>query len=151
MPDQMPDTNPPADRVAEIKARLDAAVAKPWRLESAEHFGTGGRKHLVKSWVGSLIAHAGHGPDGGSSYANGDLMAHAPTDLAYLLSRVGELEEQLAKARVLHKLDDEFGCGNADHTNRSVLCPDCVEVCKGCGDLWPCPDARALGIAGGVR
>jgi hypothetical protein len=107
-----------AARAREIRARLDAAdVEGPWEVEPDEH---GSRLGSKTRWVGYC-------PDCGTTaqfdHGDADLIANAPTDLAYLLeenwrldqlarvteamglakiaelnARVGELEGQLAKA-----------------------------------------------------
>jgi hypothetical protein len=106
----MTDTNPPAaDRVAEIRARLDGAdTPGPWEIEPDEH---GTRLGSKTRWVG-------HCPDCDTTAEFGsgdaDLIAHAPADLAYLLSRVGELETQLgAKQRELDLTVNQMHAANA--------------------------------------
>jgi hypothetical protein len=96
----MTDTNPPADRTAEIRARLEAAdTPGPWEIEPDEH---GTRLGSKTRWVG-------HCPDCGTTAefdsGDADLIANAPTDLAYLLARVEELGGQLAKARSTAAID----------------------------------------------
>jgi hypothetical protein len=103
----MTDTNPPADRIAEIRARLDAATEGPWVYESAAdiHGVEDGRIHYVTP----QFAARDDDPPMTSFYdrADAELVANAPTDLAYLLARVEELEGQLAKAQA--ELDDQRG------------------------------------------
>jgi len=67
------------------------------------------------------------------------------TEKEQLAARVGELEVQLAAARAMHRLDEEMACGNWEHTNRSVECPECTDVCAWDGEPWPCGTAKALG------
>lgn len=70
----MTDTNPPADRTAEIRARLDNAAIRDVPDEATD-FELSRRKTAV------LV-----------------LGMHAPADLAHLLGRVEELERQLGTA-----------------------------------------------------
>jgi hypothetical protein len=39
----------------------------------------------------------------------------------------------------LHHMD--VACGNPQHTNFDVGCPDCAAVCDSCGEDWPCRTA----------
>jgi hypothetical protein len=93
----MTDTNPPADRTAEIRARLQAATPGPWHADDGD-FGC----VMVGNygWVTPAGVNAPeYDVDTPQGHADAELIAHAPTDLAYLLARVEELERQLGKAR----------------------------------------------------
>ncbi len=92
----MTDTNPPADRTAAIRVRLDAATPGPWT-----RLGRNSCKPDEDDW---FLGHEIEGPPDASRgqferVADAELVANAPTDLAYLLARVEELERQLATAR----------------------------------------------------
>jgi hypothetical protein len=105
----MTDTNPPADRTAEIRARLDAATEGPWIYESAAdiHGVEDDRIHYVTP----QFAARDDDPPMTSFYdrADAELVANAPTDIAYLLGRVEELEGQLAKVgRIIEPRDADW-------------------------------------------
>ncbi len=56
-------------------------------------------------------------------------------DVALLVAFVREVEARHVP------VDD---CGNAQHTNFEVGCPDCLTVCAVDGEDYPCPDRQAL-------
>jgi hypothetical protein len=99
----MTDTNPPADRIAEIRARLEAATPGPWKAqEYDENPGDEGCAILgnttttMRSYVLAYsLPYPWH--DREATERDAELIANAPTDLAYLLARVEELERQLGK------------------------------------------------------
>jgi hypothetical protein len=98
----MTDTNPPADRTGEIKARL-ARISNspvPW----SSHFEIAGME-IVEPVHEIIDANGGRVcvTDTGSWVA--ELLEHAPADLAHLLARVEDLEGQLAKARSTAAID----------------------------------------------
>ena len=35
-------------------------------------------------------------------------------------------------------------CGNPQHTNFEVGCPECAEYCEACGEVCPCPTLAAI-------
>jgi hypothetical protein len=37
----------------------------------------------------------------------------------------------------LHKA--YVSCGNPQHTNFEVECPECADYCEACGEVYPCP------------
>ena len=92
-----------SDRLAEIRARLDAATPGPWeRRESVQ-----GYSNLVVladyinrddgAWLIAEASWNGPMPDKASSGANADFIAHAPEDIAWLLGeveRLGGAEEE---------------------------------------------------------
>lgn len=131
-----------SDRLAEIQARFKNRVTGHWHAVSIEFRGQ--TSHSVKSNVGSVLAHTGYGPIGGSSHANAEFMANAPADIEFLLNLVGVLEGQLATARALHQPKTVHGvvvCGRCLKSQSSLYGKTFEE--------WPCPDAVALGLDGG--
>ena len=50
---------------------------------------------------------------------------------------------RLAAVEKLHSEYEPF-CGNPQHTNLDVGCPDCAYICAGCGEVWPCDDIKAV-------
>jgi hypothetical protein len=173
MPDQTPDTNPPADRTAEIKSRHDSGQLLrrndfEWLLsehdrltsdlteERADHFET-------------KEAYARSANAGVDYLARIDGLT-SERDAA--LARVEELEGQLAKARGLHNpvlrytpdggetsYDTEAEAaevytGTFEPVTTFEVCSHCASIEMGDdGDrdyresLWPCEDAKALGLA----
>jgi len=98
------------DRLAEIEARAENRVPGHWHAVSIEFRGQ--TSHSVKSNVGSVLAHTGYGPVGGSSHANAEFMANAPADIEFLLeenarlrARLDTAEGQLATARERFELE----------------------------------------------
>ena len=93
------------DRLAEIQARLDAATPGKWLLEVA------GREFWVQTCtldndapVELVVASVYEAPDA-------TFIANAPTDIAYLLERVRELEMAIRQVT-----SDRWGfwCGDED-------------------------------------
>jgi len=69
--------------------------------------------------------------------------------LSELGERLVELEETtdrlvaaLTAALDIHKA--YVSCGNPQHTNFEVGCPECTEYCEACGEVWPCPTRAAI-------
>lgn len=102
------------------------------------------------------------------------LALHARDDIEFLLELVGVLEGQLATARELHKPerryvtpdDDESSYDEpewiaeawdmpVDQVHYFTVCSHCGSIELGTGGrdyrepLWPCADAKALGLDGG--
>jgi ubiquinone biosynthesis protein UbiJ len=78
------------DRLAEIRARLDAATPGPWdydhitRNVEADSRWLPDKRHVVAPMVGHF---------------DGTLIAHAPADIAWLLDEVDSLRERVAILR----------------------------------------------------
>lgn len=83
------------DRMTAIRARLDAATEGHWYPVNIEFRGQ--VSHSVKSNAGSVLAHTGYGPKGGSSHANAEFMAHARQDVETLLSELEAAQARLDK------------------------------------------------------
>jgi hypothetical protein len=154
-----PDSTVPSDtdRLADIRARLDAATPGPWKASVVDS---------PRSTCSTAIySHAYAAGDARSevlpSYpikagyarmrrADAVLMANARDDLAHLLGLVGDLQGQLDKARALHQPVPEAGQGYDKDGNYVTI----ERPCGACGTYdeyatpWPCATARALGLGG---
>lgn len=91
----MTDTN---GRLAEIRARLDAATPAPWT-----RFARNAAAPDEDDWY---LGHDVHGPARAQRgqierVADAELIAHAPDDLAHLLTLVDQLQGQLDEARAV--------------------------------------------------
>ena len=69
------------------------------------------------------------------------------TDLDLIAIR--KAGEALRAVLDLHQ--PKWSCGNPQHTNPEVGCPDCAECCIECGDYLPCPTVQAIADALGVE
>ena len=76
-------------REAEIQARLDAATPGPWRAVPDRE----GRLYAIDSDSDYITLH------NTAPRQDAELIANAPTDLAYLLARVATLEARVAAVR----------------------------------------------------
>jgi hypothetical protein len=84
-------------RLAEIEARVKAATKGPLTLDNSDGYSQ------TRIWKG--CSPSGGGPigtliaeivgDSAEAEANGELFAHAPADLEWLIARVRELERAL--------------------------------------------------------
>ncbi|MFG3340560.1 hypothetical protein [Glycomyces sp. NPDC048151] len=164
---------PPADRAAEIRARLDAVSTGPWSTEYNDYgdeWWFGG-----SSGDGENVLSFGDDDCGvlaGRHRSEAALIANAPTDLAYLLGRVEELEGQRGAVGALHvrerRYTDPDGNGSWTTAARCSAEADIpmaevehFDICAHCGELemsfsvpiadymdamWPCATAKALGL-----
>lgn len=91
-------------RLAEIRERLAAATPGPWELYATERnviaitkgrMRSGYRREIVH-WSGFDYSNI---DDPGQVRANAALIAHAPSDLAYLLDEIARLIRELEAAR----------------------------------------------------
>lgn len=93
---------------AAIRARIVAATPGPWSVRIA---GTGIRNTEPYALVVRTADHGAQVPimerHNGGAVADVTLAAHAPTDLAWLLDRVEELEAKVERVQAL--------CDNAPH------------------------------------
>lgn len=78
-------------RLADIKARLDAATPGPWLADTEQHT-------IIVEDTAATVVCAESGTPYGVVGADADLIAHAPDDLRYLLDRVREAERMLKTA-----------------------------------------------------
>ena len=83
-------------REAEIQARLDAATPGPWEVYDP---GDGTARLWTVRDNEDDAERLIHEPIGYLDWDNGELIANAPADLAYLLARVATLEAQVAAVR----------------------------------------------------
>ena len=120
-------------RLAEIRARVEAATEGPWFAED---------RNLDEPWSTTVVYnvfHNGDTPDrdlvAEAAYDNAEFIAASRTDLPALLAAVEAVME-------LHQ--PELYCNNAGHTNPDVACPECVEFCTADEYLYPCPTITAL-------
>src|SRR5690606_38007039 len=102
MEDTMTDTN---DRLTEIRARLDAATPAPWT-----RFARNAAAPDEDDWY---LGHDVHGPPRAQRgqierVADAELIAHAPDDLAFLLSLVDQLQGQLDAVRAIRLADGDW-------------------------------------------
>jgi hypothetical protein len=96
----MTDTNPPADRTAEIRARLSKSTLR----DSVPH-----------AWIdystraSAIVRVSTDAETTEQAETDRALLRLAPTDLGYLLGRVEELERQLAKVgRIIEPRDTDW-------------------------------------------
>ena len=76
-------------RIAEIRARLDAATPGPWKRSlSGSHY------NPWKVHRGAILVALS-----GEAVEDADLIAHAPADIAWLLDEVERLREAAAEIR----------------------------------------------------
>lgn len=134
-----PTTPPTRPELEEIRERLAKATSGPWEWwapdESLTEQGVMTHAHpdIQRDQSGNIV-HAVticRGMTGPARAENADLIAHAPTDLAYLLARCDALEKLRAKIEALptydeysdwvgggvQRRDDEYG----DYVNRYAL------------------------------
>ncbi len=85
-----------ADRLEEIKARLAAATPGPWEESGGTEFGfrIAATERESKRIVRELSIASSHGGNV-RAFADAALIAHAPTDLAYLIAEVEWLRREL--------------------------------------------------------
>lgn len=106
-----------AERIAEIRARLEAATPGPWKANlylggayAIDRIAPNGDRLARVAVVDGMI----------QTPANAALIAHAPTDLAYLLDRIDKLERAVWE----HGFRLGYGRGNAGPSK----VPDADEV-----------------------
>src|SRR5690606_2330682 len=91
-------------RLAEIRERLAAATPGPWELYATERNVIAITKGRMRSGYRREIVHwsgfdCSNIDDPGQVRANAALIAHAPSDLAYLLDEIARLTRELEEAR----------------------------------------------------
>lgn len=91
-------------RLAEIRERLAAATPGPWELYATERNVIAITKGRMRSGYRREIVHwsgfdCSNIDDPGQVRANAALIAHAPSDLAYLLDEIARLTRELDAAR----------------------------------------------------
>jgi hypothetical protein len=110
---------------AEITARLNAATPGPWEALVL-------RDMNDAALVRPILDDYSDGGEGLLGVADAEFIANAPSDIAFLLSRVAVLEAQRRAALELHWAVTTYG-----HPLEGMS-PCCQEV-------WPCRTFRALG------
>ena len=122
------------NRLDEIEARANAATEGPWRkfqtAQTATTYVVGPRGFLA----GGLII--------GETYErdNAEFIAHARTDVPWLIEQVRKRDAALRAVMDLHAPDPY--CGNTHHDpNR---CPCAITACADGCDTYPCPTVRAI-------
>ena len=116
-------------RLAEIRERLAAATPGPWELYATERNVIAITKGRTRSGYLREIVHwsgfdCSNIDDTGKVRANAALIAHAPSDLAYLLDEIARLSRELEAAKkLLRELVDE-GAGLV-WTGTRVVCAYC--------------------------
>ena len=118
-------------RLAEIRARAEAATEGPW---TAEYSGEQGNCVLPPGYQSTREAVAVTRLL--SAQADAEFIAHARTDVPWLLGQVELRDKALEAVRELHQ--PEPYCNNAGHTNPDVECPECAEFCTADEELYPC-------------
>jgi len=85
------------EELAGIREREANALFGPWHPYATDFRGQ--TSHSVISKVGSVLAHTGYGPRGGSCHANAEFIAEARSDVPALLAEVNRLRAELADFR----------------------------------------------------
>ena len=117
-------------RLAEIRERLAAATPGPWELYATERNVIAITKGRMRSGYRREIVHwsgfdCSNIDDPGQVRANAALIAHAPSDLAYLLDEIARLTRELEQARkLIRELVDDEDAGLV-WTGTSVVCAYC--------------------------
>lgn len=94
-----------ADKIAEIKARVEAATPGPWQHfpPPVNRLVAGGDNHSIEVAACRILGGA----------ADADLIANAPADLAHLLAELDAIEAHLASDRARLR-EDSRGMSTAD-------------------------------------
>ncbi len=93
------------NRVDEIQQRLAAATPGPWTLERPTRWSQVPPEPILRIWSDSayravaLIEETANLPSSTFTAPDAELIAHAPEDLAYLLSENVRLEQELSALR----------------------------------------------------
>jgi ubiquinone biosynthesis protein UbiJ len=87
------------DRLAEIRARLDAATPGPWRL--IKPLSTASRNVLHNVVRDTIPNHSEEMGEYRGRWMDADLIAHAPDDIAWLLDEVERLEKRVRMYEVV--------------------------------------------------
>ena len=108
----LPGEGPMTDEeLAGIREREANALFGPWHPYATDFRGQ--TSHSVISKVGSVLAHTGYGPRGGSCHANAEFIAEARSDVPALLAEVNRLRAELADFR-------EMAVSNTKAANEAV-------------------------------
>lgn len=115
-------------RLAEIRARLDAAISGPWYVHEDDD---GNLSVLLNHADGGVIATV---EPGRTARADAFLIAYAPTDLAYLLDEIARLTRELGEAREREKRS-ELAVGFIECAIGWIHSDDCDLLTTDDGDL----------------
>lgn len=108
----------PADRLAEIRARAEAATAGPWCTDDWEIY-QGERYEAGAEWIGETCRAVGQSQE---DRANAAFVAAARSDVPALLAEVERLRAELADAANLR--DHWHGDARASHAHIKTLQAD---------------------------
>lgn len=125
-------------RLAEIRARAEAATEGPWEdvVDDLNEDVDVWHDREYRLWIantGNLFTASEELAR--QTLADAEFIAASRTDLPALLAGVEAVRE-------LHQ--PEPYCNNAGHTNPDVECPECAEYCTADGEQYPCRTITAL-------
>ena len=130
----------PRETLARIRKRTNAATEGPWETE--HHYNRLTGEHVV-SEIPRVAECMGNG-DGGLDYKeDAEFIAHARTDVPWLLEQVDRRDKALEKVLRLHPrvvvlhADPEFGRMEDD-----AICGACIVNHEPAN--WPCPTVEAI-------
>ena len=160
-----------ADRLNEIEARASAATEGPWVYGGKNRIATPVIDVDEADWGGEeLSGYAIHAQQdtGAWRYADAEFMAHARTDVPWLIEQVRKRDAALQAALDLHKPVTEgviVGDCAAEECEHDGDCPEVpIDLCACCYDLardanpyygerdvvwvrYPCPTVRVIEAA----
>jgi len=123
----------PDRRIEAIAERLAKATPGEWERQATHIYAPGPTGANVCS-IGEPRAskYVGYTPlelgseDGEEAWANADFIAHAPADIAWLLSEVTRLESSLTQAReLMEEAADAVHDGALEPRSNGWVCSDC--------------------------
>lgn len=130
------------DKSGEITARLEAVTEGPWGiyLDTTKDYTC----YAVSSGDGPRYNMGGGDLDTGYGLIeeHAEFIAHAPSDITFLLGRVNELEAQRDAVLAIHRRGMIYTSGSTDPKHK----PSTEFRCTDDHLLWPCPSAQALGV-----
>ena len=121
-----------ADRLAEIEARIEAATEGPWTVlpDSADW------DVPILDAAGSFICCSpDDGVRGGHLAQDAAFIAHARTDVPWLVEQVKVRDKALRAVLALHEVRE---------AKLQSLAEKGIRFCDHCGDIYPCPTVRAI-------
>lgn len=137
-------------RVGEIEDRLNAATPGPWKANKDGTIdGTDYAEVICRGQVDCMsYCYGGTSViEGDNLAADAEFIAHAPSDVAYLLAELRKRDEALARVEGVHEPIDAL-MYSGPHQRL-------VKVCTGCGSddgnwqHWPCPTLKVITAAVG--
>ena len=138
-------------RVAEIRGRCDAATEGPWIVESrSDGLAVGTPKTWYPQETYALVYSSGTPDDPMSGWTaeainrevlNADFIAHARTDVPWLLARLEESNSQRDRYKAAVEAVLGVHCDSGSDLNSRPG----ETWCSGCGNRrWPCPTVKAV-------